>query len=116
MKRLLTLMSALALFGAFAFGSTVVRADDHGGDDNTQCQSNAQGESGDDQGGDRAVMASDRDGTESDDNEQGSSGDDVISGRGGDDEIEGNQGDDDLCGDQGDDDLNGGSGDEPDTD
>jgi Ca2+-binding RTX toxin-like protein len=108
MKRLLILMSSLALLGAFAFGATVVRADGSSGDDNTQCQSNSQGEN--ETGGDRAVIASDRNGTEGDDNEQGTSGDDVISGRGGDDEIEGDQGDDDLCGDQGDDHMKGGSG------
>ena len=53
MKRLLILMSALALFGAFAFGSTIVRADDQGENDNAQCQSNSQGENepGDDNGG-----------------------------------------------------------------
>jgi len=113
MKRLLILMSAVALFGAFTFGSTIVRADDQGENDNAQCQSNSQGENepGDDNGGDRvAVTADDRNGTEGDDNEQGSSDDDTISGRAGDDEIEGEQGDDDLCGDEGDDDMHGGAG------
>jgi Ca2+-binding RTX toxin-like protein len=108
-KRLFVLLSALALFGAFAFGSTIVRADDQGENDNAQCQSNSQGEN---EPGDTrvAIAASDRDGTEGDDNEQGTSGDDVISGRGGDDELEGDQGDDDLCGDAGDDDMKGGPG------
>jgi Ca2+-binding RTX toxin-like protein len=111
MKRLIILLSSLALFGALALGSSVVRADDSGGDDNAQCQSNAQGENepGDDRS---ATAAEDSNGTVGDDNEQGSSGDDNISGRSGDDEIEGDQGDDDLCGDEGDDTLQGGAGDD----
>ena len=115
MKRLIILLSSLALFGALAFGSTIVRADDSSGDDNAQCQSDAQGENepGDDNGADRvATAADDRNGTEGDDDERGSSGDDNIAGRAGDDEIEGEQGDDDLCGDEGDDHLQGGPGDD----
>jgi Ca2+-binding RTX toxin-like protein len=109
MKRLFIPLCTLALFGAFAFGSTIVRADDQGENDNAQCQSNSQGEN---EPGDTrvATAASDRDGTEGDDNEQGTSGDDGISGRAGDDEIEGEQGDDDLCGDEGDDGMKGGPG------
>jgi Ca2+-binding RTX toxin-like protein len=105
MKRLLILMSALALLGAAALGTTIVRADE-GSDDNAQCQSS------DDHGGDRAIVADDRNGTEGDDNEQGTESDDNISGRAGDDELEGEQGDDDLCGDEGDDTLKGGAGDD----
>jgi hypothetical protein len=110
MKRLLILLSSLALFGALAFGSTIVRADDTSGDDNAQCQSGAQGQN--ETGGDRAIVAEDRNGTEGDDNEHGTSGDDNVSGRAGDDELEGEQGDDDLCGDEGDDHLQGGPGDD----
>ena len=123
MKRLLILLSSLALFGALAFGSTIVRADDNSGDGNAQCQSNAQGENepGDDHGGARAVAADDRNGTEGDDNEHGTSGDDNISGRAGDDESRATratttsvatQGDDHLTGGPGDDELRGGPGDD----
>src|SRR6478609_4308162 len=71
MKRLLTLLSALALFGAFAIGATVVRADDQGSDDNAQCQSGTT--SGDDNGGgggdDRSAKTASHDGgTQGDDN------------------------------------------------
>ena len=112
MKRLIILLSSLALFGAFALGASIVRADDSSADDNAQCQSNAQGENepGDTSGDRVAIAADDRNGTEGDDNERGSSGDDTISGRAGDDEIEGDQGDDDLCGDEGDDTIQGGAG------
>jgi Ca2+-binding RTX toxin-like protein len=103
MKRLLILLTSLALFGALAFGSTMVLADDNGSDDNAQCQSGAH---------DRAIAAEDRNGTEGDDNEHGTSGDDNVSGQAGDDEIDGEQGDDDLCGDEGDDHLKGGAGDD----
>src|SRR3954447_25950349 len=114
MKRLLILLSSLALFGALAFGSTSDLADGGSDDNNAQCRSGAAGttQPGDDHGGDRAVVADDRNGTEGGDNERGSSGDDNISGRAGDDELEGNQGDDDLCGDEGDDHLQGGPGDD----
>lgn len=110
MKRLLILLSSLALFGALAFGSTIVRAEDSSGDGNAQCQGAT--ETGDDHGGDRAIAAEDRNGTSGDDNERGTSGDDNVSGRAGDDELEGEQGDDDLCGDEGDDHLQGGPGDD----
>ena len=108
MNRLLILLSSLALFGALAFGSTVVSADGGSDDDNVQCQSGTQGNT--QSGDDRAVAAEDRNGTEGDDNENGSSGDDSIAGRAGDDELDGDQGDDDLCGDEGDDHLQGGPG------
>jgi Ca2+-binding RTX toxin-like protein len=104
MKRLLILLSSLALFGALAFGATSVLADGGSDDNNAQCQP------GDDHGGDRAIAAEDRNGTGGDDNERGSSGDDNISGRAGDDEVEGDRGDDDLCGDEGDDHIQGGPG------
>jgi Ca2+-binding RTX toxin-like protein len=109
MKRLIILLSSLALFGALTLGSTIVRADDGSGDDNAQCQSTATNTTSQ-TGDDRAIVADDRNGTSGDDNENGTAGDDNISGRAGDDDIQGDQGDDELCGDQGDDHLNGGPG------
>jgi Ca2+-binding RTX toxin-like protein len=107
MRRLLILLSSLALLGALALGASIVRADDgtDGGSTSAQCQSTTTGS-----GEDRAVAADDRNGTSGDDNENGTSSADNISGRGGDDQIEGDQGDDELCGDQGDDELKGGQG------
>ena len=57
MNRLIFLLASLALCGAFIFGATTVLADE-GSDDNAQCQST------DDHGGDRAVTTDDRHGTE----------------------------------------------------
>jgi Ca2+-binding RTX toxin-like protein len=114
MKRLLILLSSLALFGALTFGATVVRAD-HGADDNSQCTSTAPGttQPGDDNGTDsRAIAADDNNGTEGDDNENGTSGDDNLSGQGGDDDLCGDAGDDHLQGGPGNDDLQGGPGDD----
>jgi Ca2+-binding RTX toxin-like protein len=105
MRRIIILLSSLALLGALALGATIVRADDGtDGGNSSQCQASSGAQ-------DRvAVAADDRNGTSGDDNESGTSGDDHISGQAGDDQLEGDQGDDDLCGDQGDDDLKGGQG------
>jgi Ca2+-binding RTX toxin-like protein len=105
MRRLIILLSSLALLGALALGASIVRADDGtDGASSSQCQAPSGAE-------DRvAVAADDRNGTSGDDNENGTSSADNISGQAGDDQIEGDQGDDDLCGDQGDDELKGGQG------
>src|SRR6478609_732600 len=85
MKRLLTLLSALALFGAFAIGATVVRADDisgQAGDDEIE------GNQGDD----------DLCGDQGDDDMKGGPGNDVMNGGAGNDDLEGQGGNDLLVG------------------
>lgn len=122
MKRLILMLSSLALLGALALGSTVVRADDNPAPGTTTAQcpqgtanqgtaNQGPGDQGGSSGTDAVATAADNNGgSPGNDSEHGSSGSDQLSGQGGNDTMDGNGGDDELCGDGGNDHMQGGAG------